>query len=279
MKAETQASGVLGAILAETVARLRGRSGERAQWERRAAAAKAPPPFAARLRGPSVGVIAEVKRRSPSAGGIREGADAVALAAGFARAGAAALSVLTEQTHFGGSLDDLERVARQVELPVLRKDFIVDPLQVYEARAAGASAILLIVRALTDERLAALASLAQQIGLEVLVEVHGSLELARAVAVRPPAIGVNARDLETLAVDPAVVAALLPAVPGEIVAVAESGLATRVDIERVAGAGADAVLVGTAAAKAADPGAVIASLVGVQRRGRVGEMKRGSVSA
>src|SRR5437867_4326979 len=132
MKAEAQASGVLGAIVAETESRLRGRSGELSGWRQRASDAAAVPSFAGALRGATVGVIAEVKRRSPSAGPIREGADAVDLARRYAQAGASAISVLTETQRFGGSLEDLERVAREVGLPVLRKDFIVDPLQVYE---------------------------------------------------------------------------------------------------------------------------------------------------
>ncbi len=277
MKAEAQAAGILGAILAETEARLKGRSGERAVWERRAARAKAPPPFGARLAGAEVGVIAEVKRRSPSAGLIREGADAALLAKIYAQAGASAVSVLTEEGRFGGSLEDLERVARGVRLPVLRKDFIIDPLQVYEARAAGASAILLIVRALSAERLFELARLASEIGLDALVEVHGPHEMARALAVHPPAVGVNARDLETLAMDAAQAERQLSAVPRGTVAVAESGLATRADVERAARAGADAVLVGSAAAGAADPGAVIRAMVGVPRLGRAADQGRAEV--
>ena len=270
MNAEAQASGVLGAILAETAARLSARASERAQWERRAAAVSTPRPLAAALRARAVGVIAEIKRRSPSAGAIREQADAVALARQYRSAGAAAISVLTEPTRFGGSLQDLEDVARSVALPVLRKDFIIDPLQIYEACAVGASGVLLIVRALTDERLAELARLAANLGLDILVEVHSAEELARATALRPGAIGVNARDLETLAMNQALVGQLLPLVPSSAVAVAESGLTTRTDVERAAAAGADAVLVGSAAAGAADPGAVIAGMVGVGRRGRTG---------
>jgi indole-3-glycerol phosphate synthase len=275
MKAEAQATGVLGSILAETAARLKGRAGELGDWQRRAARAKAPPPFAAGLRGTEIAVIAEVKRRSPSAGAIREGADAVALARSYAEAGARAVSVLTEEGRFGGSLEDLERVARAALLPVLRKDFIIDPLQVYEARAVGASAILLIVRALSAERLGELAGLAKDIGLDALVEVHGPHEMARAIAVRASAVGVNARDLETLAMNAAAAERLLPSVPADTLAVAESGLASRADVERAARAGADAVLVGSAAAGAADPGAVIRAMVGVTR---VGRANRGGVA-
>ena len=157
---------------------------------------------------------------------------------------------------------DLVEVSAAVPLPVLRKDFIMHALQVYEARAAGASAILLIVRALNEERLASLASLAHDVGLETLVEVHGEDELARALAVRPDAIGVNARDLESLAIDPSVVTALLPRVPPGTVAVAESGIRTREDVERVAAAGADAALVGTAVAGAPNPADALRTLCG-----------------
>jgi indole-3-glycerol phosphate synthase len=268
MKAEAQESGVLTAILKETEARLSTRSLERSEWERQAARAQPAPSFVTALGGAQVAVIGEVKRRSPSAGVISEDADAVALARRYADAGAAAISVLTEPTRFGGSIEDLLRVARQVGLPTLRKDFIIDPIQVYEARAVGAAAILLIVRALSDERLQELAALARGIGLATLVEVHNEAELARAVAVNPSAIGVNARDLETLVIDPAVVDALLPAVPPGIPAVAESGLKLRADVERVAARGADAVLVGTAIAGAADPTVAARDLTGVVRVGR-----------
>jgi indole-3-glycerol phosphate synthase len=269
MKAEPQAAGVLEGILAETATRIASRRGERPAWERRAAATRPPPDFAAALRGgASVSVIAEIKRRSPSAGAIREACDPVALARSYAEAGAAAVSVLTEAAHFGGSLDDLARVAAATAVPVLRKDFIIDPLQVYEARAAGAAAVLLIVRALPPDRLDSLARLAHEIGLATLVEVHGRGELAAALRVHPTAVGVNARDLDTLAIRPELAAALLPLVPGDVVAVAESGLSSREDVTRVAACGADAVLVGTAVAGAADPAAAVRALVGVARGGR-----------
>lgn len=272
MKAETQAGGVLSAILASTRLRVALLAGSRASLER--AAAQAPPgrPFAAALRGPGGGVaiIAEVKKRSPSAGAIREGADAADLAGRYAGAGAAAVSVLTEPERFAGSLDDLARVAAAVRVPVLRKDFLIDPIQLYEARAAGASAVLLIVRALGAERLGAMAALARRIGLEVLVEAHTGAELAAALAVGPDAVGINARDLESLAVDRAAAEALVPRVPPGTVAVAESGLSSRADVERVAACGADAVLVGTALAGAGDPGAALRALTGVPRRGREG---------
>ena len=268
MKAETQESGVLTAILAETAARMSARSLERPEWERLAARAQPAPSLRRALSHDVVGVIAEVKRRSPSAGEIRAGADAVALARCYAEAGAAGISVVTEERHFGGSLEDLMHVARAVGLPTLRKDFIIDAIQVYEARMVGAAAILLIVRALTDEQLGGLAALARQIGLETLVEVHSAAELERAVAVRPDMIGVNARDLDTLVLDPSLAASLLPKVPSGLLAVAESGLQSRGDVERVAGFGADAVLIGSAVAGAVDPTEALRGLVGVDRRAR-----------
>ena len=268
MKAEAQEPGVLTAILAETRARLSGRQLERPEWERQAARAQPVKPFAAALTAEAVAVIGEVKRRSPSSGAIREQADAVELARAYADAGAAAISVLTEPERFGGSIEDLLRVARQVGLPTLRKDFIVDPIQVYEARAVGAAAVLLIVRALDDALLTSLSELAHGLGLATLVEVHNESELARALAVRPSMIGVNARDLETLAITPGVVDQLLPMVPAGLPAVAESGIRTRSDVERVAAAGADAILVGTAVAGSGDPGGALRELVGVTREGR-----------
>lgn len=269
MKAETQESGVLTAILAETAERMAARAPERPEWERLAARAQPAPSLRRALTGATVGVIAEVKRRSPSAGDIRAGADAVQLARLYADAGAAGISVLTEAQRFGGSLEDLMHVAREVGLPTLRKDFIIDPIQVYEARMVGAAAILLIVRALTDERLGVLTTLAREIGLETMIEVHSAAELARAIAVRPDLIGVNARDLDTLVIDTGIVSSLLPTIPASIITVAESGLKTKQDVERVAGLGADAVLVGTAVAGAGDPAEALRGLVGVHKSRRV----------
>ncbi len=267
MKAESQASGVLGAILAETAERLGGRHGELAAWERRAAEAPEPPPFAAALRGRSVAVIAELKRRSPSAGALRADADARTRAGAYLAAGAAAVSVLTEPLRFGGSLEDLEQVAA-LGRPALRKDFIISELQLLEARAAGASAALLIVRALGPDRLRDLVAAADGIGVEALVEVHSEAELETALATGARIVGVNARDLETLEMDGGLAGRLLPRVPADVIAVAESGLAGRDDVALVAAAGADAVLVGSALMRAADPSALVRELAGVARRGR-----------
>ncbi len=170
--------------------------------------------------------------------------------------------------HFGGSLGDLEEVRRAVALPVLRKDFLVAPIQLWEAKAAGASAVLLIVRALEDTELEELSEAALELGLGRLVEVHGAGELERALALEPESVGVNSRDLDTFSVDLATIEATLREVPPGIVAVAESGLRCREDVVRVAEWGADAVLLGTALGRAADPGAAVSHLTGVERRGR-----------
>jgi len=263
----------LDAILTATrdrVARLRMHADD---LERQAAAAPAPPRFSPALAGETrgsavVGVIAEVKRRSPSAGAIREDLDPASHAAAYVAGGAVAISVLTDEPHFGGSLDDLARVARAVAVPVLRKDFILDELQLFEARVAGASAVLLIVRALTPDRLHALTRSAQEQGLGALVEVHSERELELALGVEPTAIGVNSRDLATFAVDLAAAERLLSQVPRGIPAIAESGIVTRADVERMARAGTDLVLVGTSVARQADPEAAVRELVGVPRKGR-----------
>src|SRR5438477_1361026 len=258
----------LDAILGVTRARVAALGNRAAELERAASAARPPRPFP--TPGARVGVIAEVKRRSPSQGAIREDLDPVEHARAYERGGAVAVSVLTDEAHFGGSLDDLARVAQQVALPTLRKDFILDELQLLEARAAGASAVLLIVRALAGRRLGALAAAARSQGLGVLVEVHTEAELERAVAASPMAIGVNSRDLASFAVDLEGAVRLLARVPQGIPAVAESGIETRADVERVAAAGADLVLVGTSVARRDDPAAAVRALVGVRRTGRSG---------
>jgi len=258
----------LDQILATTRRRLAGLRGRRQELERQAQAAPAPPPFGPALDGAVLGVIAEVKRRSPSVGAIREDLDPVAHAQAYEAGGAVAISVLTDGPYFGGSVADLEAVARAVRRPVLRKDFILDELQLLEARAAGASAVLLIARALPSRRLRELAAAAHSMGLGTLVEVHTEAELEAAVAVAPTAMGVNSRDLATFTVDPVAALRLVAHVPAGIPAVAESGISRRDDVVRAAAAGADAVLVGTAVARAADPAGAVRSLVGVARRGR-----------
>lgn len=226
-----------------------------------------PPSFADALRAPGLSVIAEVKRASPSRGRIADIPDPAALAAAYVAGGAAAVSVLTEPRHFRGSLDDLTRVATRVAVPVLRKDFIVDPWQLHEARAHGAAAVLLIVAALPDDDLAALLRAAADLGLDVLIETHRREEVDRAVAAHarsaagtPLVVGVNARDLRTLEVDPARFAQVVRHLPDDAVVVAESGVRGPDDARRLAALGADAVLVGEHVALADDPAAAVGAL-------------------
>ena len=240
----------------------------RGALEREAGSRPGPPSLSRALRRDRVAVVAEVKRRSPSAGMIREDLDPRERAALYARSGASAISVLTDSAHFGGSVDDLRAAADRVEIPLLRKDFILDELQVIEARAAGAAAILLIVRALSPERLQALLACATAAGLEALVEVHSAPELERALAADARIIGVNSRDLDTFRIDVAGAWKLLAGIPADRVAVAESGMRKPDDVARAAGAGADAVLVGTALSAAEDPAALLRGLSEVPRRGR-----------
>jgi indole-3-glycerol phosphate synthase len=252
-------------ILTVTRARVAVLQGRAADLARRAEMALPPRPFPPLPRGRTVGIVAEVKRRSPSRGAIRPDLDPVAYARAYAAGGAVAVSVLTDEAHFGGSIDDLARVAAAVPLPVLRKDFILDELQILEARAAGASAILLIVRALAPERLRSLAASARSQQLATLVEVHTAGELAAALAVHPSAVGVNARDLGTLAVDLRAAEEVVARVPAEVPVVAESGIEGRGDVERLAAAGADFVLVGTSLARRSDPETGVRALTGVAR--------------
>ena len=258
----------LDAILSTTRERIATLRPQARELARRAALAPEPRPLAPALAGPTIGVIAEVKRRSPSAGAIREDLDPAALARAYEQGGAVAISVLTDERHFGGTLDDLSRVVRCVSVPVLRKDFILDELQLYEARAAGASAVLLIVRALAPERLRTLADAARGLALGVLVEVHADAELDLALAVEPTALGVNSRDLGTFAVDLGLGERLVARVPAGVPVVAESGIETREDVGRMAAAGADLVLVGTSVARSGDPGSAVRELTGVPRKGR-----------
>jgi indole-3-glycerol phosphate synthase len=218
------------------------------------------------LWAPTVAVIAEVKRASPSKGPLAPALEAAPQARRYAAGGAAAISVLTEPTRFGGALDDLREVAQAVALPVIRKDFLVDPVQLWEARAHGADAALLIVRALAPDQLPRLLDAGARCGLELLVEVRTPHELERALAAGARIIGVNNRDLETLIIDPARAHTLIPAIPPHCVRVAESGMQAADDVRRAAVAGADAVLVGSAVSVAADPEAAVRGLTGVPGR-------------
>lgn len=207
-------------------------------------------------RGGTPRVIAEIKRRSPSAGQLAE-LDAVATAQRYAAAGAAAISVLTDGPGFGGSLEDLREVARSAITPALRKDFIIDRYQLAEAEAAGAAAILLIVAALTPEELSSLLGCAQAAGLDVLAEVHDRAELEIALESGAQIIGINNRNLRTFEVDLATSVALLPSIPADRIAVVESGIRTMDDFRRLRDAGASNFLIGEALVRAADPGAFV----------------------
>ena len=223
--------------------------------------------FAAALGGHDrVRVIAEVKRRSPGAGPIRPGLDPAALARTYETHGAAALSVLTDRDYFGGTLDDLQAARGAVTLPALRKDFTLHPIQIDEARAAGADAILLIVRILDDADLQHLHGYARELGLAALVEVHGAEELDRALACGAEVVGINNRDLSTFRTDLAVTEGLLNRLPADAVVVSESGIREGADTVRLGRAGVDAVLVGESILRAPDPGEKVAELASAPRR-------------
>jgi len=232
--------------------------------------AQAPPTrsLAQALRGPSLGLIAEVKRASPSRGVLRADLDPQALARTYAGSGAAAISVLTEEQHFQGSLDDLKAVRAALDgcgdarPPVLRKDFLFDAYHLYEARVYGADAVLLIAAVLNPGLLAELLALARTLGLECLVEVHDEQELERALAAGAQIIGINNRDLRTFEVNLALSERLRPLIPADRVVVAESGVHTRADVERLRALGVNAVLIGEALVTADDPAAKIRELVG-----------------
>jgi indole-3-glycerol phosphate synthase len=212
------------------------------------------------FRSPGLSVIAEVKRSSPSKGALADIPDPAALAAAYAAGGADAISVLTEQRRFGGSLDDLRAVRGAVATPLLRKDFVVTGYQLLEARAAGADLVLLIVAALDDELSKDLHDQARDLGLTVLTEVHDEDEVARALAVGAELIGVNARNLKTLEVDPETFGRLVKLLPDDVVKVAESGIAGPEDAARYADRGADVVLVGEALVKDGDPRGAVAAI-------------------
>ena len=225
---------------------------------------------AASLRGDgsTLGLIAEVKRASPSKGALASIPAPAELAAIYEAGGAGAISVLTEQRRFRGSLADLDAVRARVDVPLLRKDFVVDPYQILEARAHGADLILLIVAALDDAQLRDLNALTAELGMQALVETHTAAELDRALAIDPAIVGVNARDLKTLDVDLARAAALLGQIPPQILAIGESAVADVADVEAYARAGADAVLVGEALVTSGDTLSTVQTFRDVARRGR-----------
>lgn len=253
-------------LLAHALERVAAARAVRPDDALRAAAAATTPGtgFRDALARPGVAVIAEVKRASPSRGPLAPGLDAVAQAELYREGGADAISVLTEPSRFEGSLADLTRVAA-LGTPALRKDFIVDTYQVWEARLAGASAVLLIVAALDDRQLAALADEAAVAELDVLVEVHDESELDRALAVHPTVVGVNARDLRTFDIDRGAFERLRPRLPAGVLAVAESGIRGPGDVRDAASRGADAVLVGESVVTSDDPAGAVRALVDAGR--------------
>jgi len=270
---ETQGNGSLPGILArivrskhEELEALVVRAGE---LEVAAADGPAVRDFRAALgQGDEVALIAECKRRSPGAGEIRPGLDPTRLTRSYQDAGAAALSVLTDEAYFGGSLDDLRAVRGSTTIPILRKDFTLHPLHLLEARGAGADAVLLIVRILDDPTLRSLLAQAHGLGMAVLVEAHDAAELTRAVEAGAAIVGINNRDLATFATDLDTTLRLLDHLPDDVIVVSESGIRTPDDVARLGSAGVDAVLVGETLLRGEDPARVAGSLSGWPKRAR-----------
>ena len=220
------------------------------------------------LLSSEMSVIAEVKRSSPSKGPLASITDPAGLAEQYENAGATIISVLTEQRRFGGSLADLDAVRSRVNIPILRKDFMVDEYQFFEARAHGADVVLLIVAALSQSQLNDFHQLAEGLGMSALVEVHTNDELERALEISPSIVGVNSRNLKTLDVDAQSFAELIPRIPRDVVRVAESGISTRKDVEFAQSNGATAILVGEALVRAGDPALAMRELLGLDRLGQ-----------
>lgn len=265
MSAQSATTTVLDGIVAGVLEDLAVREAARPLADVRAALADAPAPRdpMPHFRAAGSSVIAEVKRKSPSKGDLADIPDPAALAAAYAAGGAAAISVLTEQRRFNGTLDDLRAVRAAVDTPLLRKDFIVTEYQLVEARAAGADFALLIVASLPGDLLDRLHDTARELGLTVLVEVHDEAETERAIELGAELIGVNARNLKTLAVDADTFGKLAPLVPSDRVLVAESGITGVADVERFVAEGARAVLVGEALVKDGAPRDAVAAMTGV----------------
>ncbi|HLH15293.1 MAG TPA: indole-3-glycerol phosphate synthase TrpC [Solirubrobacteraceae bacterium] len=257
-------STVLERILAQTREEVERRKRERPlsadSFERERAGADSPNRFREALDAEGIGVIAEFKRRSPSAGALREHADLEAIVGAYERGGAAAVSVLTEGPNFGGALDDLRAARRVCSLPLLRKDFVLDDYQLREALAAGADAVLLIVAALAQPQLAHLHTAAHELGLAALVEVHDREELRRALDVGARIVGVNNRDLRDFSVDITRTETLLRDVPAGVSVVSESGISSPQQLRRLDEQGVSAVLVGEALMRAPDPAAAVEAL-------------------
>ncbi len=260
-------SGVTGTVLDRILAETRTAVERRRREQPLAEPSEAGQPGRLRdaLAAPGIGVIAEFKRRSPSAGSLHDAPDLETIVSAYERGGAVAASILTEEPNFGGSLDDLRRARRIARMPLLRKDFVVDRYQLLEARAAGADAVLLIVAALSDAELAALSAQAAELGLDVLVEVHDEAELERAAAHGPEIVGVNNRDLRDFSVDVSRTERLLEMMPAEAIVVSESGISRPEQLAALERRGVDAVLVGERLMRAADPAAALAELGSARR--------------
>ncbi len=262
---ETQT--ILDKIMAHKVEELAVRQAEWPLLRCREAAAQVASPrdMLAALRGDTVALIAEVKHASPSRGILIEDFQPVVLGQTYAANGAAAISVLTDQHFFLGHLNYLTAVREAVTVPVLRKDFVFDPYQVYEGRAAGADALLLIAAVLADEQLADLHALVNELGMVALVEVHNEAELERVLRINPRLLGINNRDLRSFHVELATTQRLAAQVPDDVVLVAESGIKGRADLKKMAQAGAHAVLVGEALVQADDIGTKVREMSGIAR--------------
>ncbi len=261
-------TGTLGALTRAAHERAIADAGSLPELKAQARDLPEAPPFATALRGETICVIAEIKRSSPSKGDIAPGLDAVAQARMYTAGGASAISVLTEPQKFGGSLDDLRAVTAAVRTPALRKDFIVHPVQIWQARVNGASAALLIARALSQSDLELLFNEAAAANLETLVEVRDEGELERALAIGARVIGVNNRNLETLEIDVTNAPRVIAQMPSHIIAVAESGMQSVADVAAAARAGADAILVGSAISASSHPEAAVRALASVPRVAR-----------
>ena len=257
---------ILRKILAAKADEVRTGSEARPLRELRAEVESAPEPrdFLGALKAAAEAgrpaVIAEIKKASPSQGVLRPAFDPAAIARSYAAAGASCLSILTDRQFFHGEPEYLKQGRAACALPVLRKDFIIDPWQVYEARVMGADCILLIVKALGDAPLRELAALASDLGMDALLEVHDGKELERALALKPPFVGINNRDLASFHTDPAVTLGLLPHIPEDCLVVTESGIRSREDVARMREHGVEGFLVGEAFMRADDPGAKLAEL-------------------
>lgn len=274
---ETQEDQSLPGILADIVRTkkedLQGLLSSASALEQAAEAAPEPRGFELAIAQPGfVSLIAECKRRSPGSGQIRPNLDPARLASDYEKSGAAALSVLTDDRYFGGSLADLEAVRCATSIPVLRKDFTLDTLHLLEARVGGADAILLIVRILDEPQLDRLYHEAIGFGLDVVVEVHNIGELESALKLDASIIGINNRDLATFETDLETTEWLLESVPSDVVIVSESGIRTRGDVERLAHVGVDAMLVGEALLSVTDPAVAVATLCGVPTEARVSSL-------